>query len=226
MLDAALGRVLTGIERRINHLKSRALLARLKYAGKGSRIDWPFTIWNPHCVTLGDHAYLQWQGWIFGISHLHGRDFSPEIIIGDSSYVGPQCRIVAARRVEIGQHVMIAARCLIADNTHPYTDVTRPVDAQPLAVPGEILIGDETWIGENACIFGDVRIGRHCVIGANAVVTRPIPDYCVAVGNPARIVNRYHEATQRWEKTDPDGNFLTPRSSVVPFPGVSPLPDH
>ena len=42
--------------------------------------------------------------------------------------------------------------------------------------------------GINVVIVGNVKIGKHCVIGANSVVTKDIPDYCVAVGSPARVI--------------------------------------
>lgn len=51
-------------------------------------------------------------------------------------------------------------------------------------------------------------LGKHCVIGANSVVTRDIPDYSVAAGCPARIIKRYDFETQQWRKTDKDGTFL------------------
>ena len=47
-----------------------------------------------------------------------------------------------------------------------------------------------------------VKVGEHCVIGANSVVTKDIPDYCVAVGMPARIIKRYNFKTNTWERTD------------------------
>jgi len=53
-----------------------------------------------------------------------------------------------------------------------------------------VSIGDGSWIGENVCIVG-ATIGKNCVIGANSVVTKNIPDFCVAVGIPARIIKRY-----------------------------------
>ena len=52
-------------------------------------------------------------------------------------------------------------------------------------------------------------IGKHCVIGANSVVIHDIPDYCVAVGAPARIVKRYDFSAQQWRKTDQKGNFIS-----------------
>jgi acetyltransferase-like isoleucine patch superfamily enzyme len=60
-----------------------------------------------------------------------------------------------------------------------------------------VAIGDGSWIGENACIIG-ASIGRNCVIGANAVVTRDIPDYCVAVGIPAAVIRRFDVTLQKW----------------------------
>ena len=51
-------------------------------------------------------------------------------------------------------------------------------------------IGDNSWIGNHAAIIG-CSVGRHCVVGANAVVTRDVPDYCVVAGSPARIIKRY-----------------------------------
>ncbi len=52
----------------------------------------------------------------------------------------------------------------------------------------QIIIGNDVWIGRGATIMGGVRIGNGAVIGANAVVTRDVPPYAVAVGSPARIV--------------------------------------
>jgi acetyltransferase-like isoleucine patch superfamily enzyme len=53
-----------------------------------------------------------------------------------------------------------------------------------------------------------VTIGTHAIIGANSVVTRDIPDYCVAAGIPSRIIKRYDFKTRNFLKTDPKGNFI------------------
>lgn len=63
---------------------------------------------------------------------------------------------------------------------------------------GQIIIGNDVWIGDNVCLMGGVRIGNGAVIGANAVVAKDIPPYAVAVGNPARVVKyRFDEETIR-----------------------------
>jgi acetyltransferase-like isoleucine patch superfamily enzyme len=53
-----------------------------------------------------------------------------------------------------------------------------------------ITIGSDTWLGGGAIVLPGVTIGEHCVVGAGAVVTRDVPPYCVAAGNPARVVRR------------------------------------
>lgn len=63
-----------------------------------------------------------------------------------------------------------------------------------------VIISDGTWIGTNAVIVGNVKIGKNCVIGANSVVTKDIPDYCIAAGIPARIIKRYNIETHSWER--------------------------
>ena len=55
---------------------------------------------------------------------------------------------------------------------------------------GGVLIGDDTWIGTNVVIAGTVEIGKHCVIGANSVVTHDIPDYSVVAGCPAKVIKQ------------------------------------
>lgn len=62
------------------------------------------------------------------------------------------------------------------------------------------MIGDQTFIGMHAVILPGVLIGKHCVIGANSVVTDNIPDYSVAVGVPAKVIKKYNWKTGEWEK--------------------------
>jgi len=65
-----------------------------------------------------------------------------------------------------------------------------------------IKIGDDVWIGARAIILSGVSIGSGVIIGAGAVVTKDIPDWAVAVGNPARVI-RYRRAGDHTERTQP-----------------------
>ena len=60
-----------------------------------------------------------------------------------------------------------------------------PIREQPGTWP-RITIGRDSWIGDRAVVLADV--GRQCVIGAGSVVTKPIPDRAIAVGNPAKVI--------------------------------------
>ena len=64
-----------------------------------------------------------------------------------------------------------------------------------------MIIEDESWIGANTVITSGVHIGKHCVIGAGSVVTKDIPDYSVAVGNPTKVVKHYDPCGQQWKRT-------------------------
>lgn len=63
-----------------------------------------------------------------------------------------------------------------------------------------MIIGEGSWIGTNVVIVGNVRIGKRCVIGANSVVTKDIPNHCIAVGIPAKVVKQYNVHTGCWER--------------------------
>ena len=130
-----------------------------------------------------------------------------KLIIGNHVAIGRFSQIYALQSIIIEDGVLMAENTFISDNTHTFTDITTPVRDQDIKPLGNVVVGSGTWIGRNACIMG-CKIGRNCVIGAFSFVKKDIPDYCVVVGNPARIVKRYNPQSGQWEKTDKDGNFI------------------
>lgn len=129
---------------------------------------------------------------------------SPEakIILHDNIRLQNFTVISSARLVEIESGVNFGPFVYIGDNNHLYEDISVPIKDQGIVAPPEtkVLIKSGTWIGTKVTIAGNVTIGRHCVIGANSVVTKDIPDYCVAAGIPARIIKKYNTETGKWEK--------------------------
>ena len=71
-----------------------------------------------------------------------------------------------------------------------YEDIETPIIEQSIGSKGNVIIGEGSWLGNNVAVIS-CKIGKHCVIGANSVVTHDIPDYSVAVGCPARVIKRY-----------------------------------
>jgi acetyltransferase-like isoleucine patch superfamily enzyme len=115
----------------------------------------------------------------FGVIFSH-----PTAEVGRSVYVGPYCclgDVTLEDDVLIGSHVSVTNGA--AQHGTERLDV--PIREQPGVWP-RVRIGRDSWVGDRAVIMADV--GRHCVIGAGAVVTRPIPDYAIATGVPARVV--------------------------------------
>ena len=109
--------------------------------------------------------------------------------IGNSSEIGERCRISIVNSLEIGEKVLLSPNVYITDCDHEYRNVDIPVIDQGIVQRGQkVSIGEGSYIGINAVIVGNVKIGKHCVIGANSVVTKDVPDYCVAVGSPARVI--------------------------------------
>ena len=96
-------------------------------------------------------------------------------------------------RAGLGQHVFISGF------NHGYADGTRDSNEQEL-VRKEVVIGRESHIGANSVVVAGVTIGERCQIGAGSVVTKDIPAYSVAVGNPARVIKRYDPENKTWVK--------------------------
>ena len=63
---------------------------------------------------------------------------------------------------------------------------------------GDVIIEDGCWLGVGVCILPGVKIGKNSVIGANSIVTRDVPEYSIAVGNPAQIIKKYDPEQQTW----------------------------
>ena len=97
--------------------------------------------------------------------------------------------------------ITIASYNLSLIHIYGYEDGERDSNEQPL-VKKEIIIEDESHIGANAVIVAGVHIGKRCQIGAGSVVTKNIPDYSVAVGNPAKIIKQYNFQKRVWENTN------------------------
>jgi acetyltransferase-like isoleucine patch superfamily enzyme len=104
--------------------------------------------------------------------------------IGDRVYVGPRCHLGL---VHLEEDVLLAAGVHVPSGaaTHGTDDLAVAIRDQP-GRRTRVTIGAGTWVGSAAIVMADV--GRHCVIGAGSIVTRPIPDYSFAAGNPARVI--------------------------------------
>lgn len=127
--------------------------------------------------------------------------FAPKLIIEDGCTIGHFNHIYATHQVILHKDVLTADKVYISDNLHGYDIIGVPIKDQPIIQNGTVEIGEGSWLGENVCVLG-AKIGKQCIIGANSVVTKDIPDYCVAVGAPAKIIKRYDFNQNTWKKVD------------------------
>ena len=125
--------------------------------------------------------------------HVHGETFiqtgfGGRIIIGERSHIHPRCQFSAYKSdIYIGRGVQIAPNCAFYPYNHSI-ELGKPIKDQPLQSKGDIYIADDTWLGFGVIISDGVSIGEGAVVGAGSVVTRSIPEFAIAVGNPARVI--------------------------------------
>lgn len=118
-----------------------------------------------------------------------------EVYIGNHSRIGLGNVIIGP--VFIGNNVILAQNIVISGLNHVYEDVTIPISKQPVKT-ARIIIEDNCWIGANVVITAGVTVGKHSVVAGGAVVTKNIPPYSIAAGNPAKIIKQYNPVTKEW----------------------------
>jgi maltose O-acetyltransferase len=108
----------------------------------------------------------------------------PVITIGDDFYLNSGCHLQG--NITFGDSVMIGPKTVIWGRDHGM-DLAMTMNKQP-HIKEDINVGNDVWIGANVTILKGVNIGSGAIIGAGSVVIGNVPEYAVAVGNPARII--------------------------------------
>lgn len=171
--------------------------SKFKEFGNGSSILFPLNLNGLRNISIGNNVCIDNKAWLAAIAHTGEQQC--ELIIGDGTCIGNFNHIYATKSIVIGKNVLTADKVYISDNLHGYDNIDLPILRQPIKQIGNVVIGDGSWLGENVCVIG-AKIGKNCVIGANSVVTRDIPDYCVAIGAPAKVIKQYCFDTNEWKK--------------------------
>jgi acetyltransferase-like isoleucine patch superfamily enzyme len=120
-----------------------------------------------------------------------------DVVIGDKTIIGIGSVIIGP--VTMGSGIMLAQNIVVSGLNHGYEDINLSPSLQKVNCK-PIVILDDVWIGANSVITAGVTIGKHCIIGAGSIVTKDIPDFSVAVGNPAKVIKKYNPADNLWEK--------------------------
>ena len=126
-------------------------------------------------------------------------DYGTHISVGKNFFANYNCTIIDVAKVTIGDNCQFAPNVSIYTAGHPI----HPAVRNTLYEYGiSVTVGDNVWIGGNSVILPGVHIGSNVVIGAGSVVTKDIPDWCLAAGNPCRVIRKITEADREFYYKD------------------------
>lgn len=170
------------------------------YLGKNVSFHYTTDFNNTGLMKIGNFVTVHKDVWLHANPSCAGST-EPVLTIGDHCFIARRSHIHARNGIHLAGHVILADSVLIIDSQHSFADPQLPVRLQGATEGGRILIEEGCWIGHGAAIIcdkGELVLGRNCVVGANAVVTKSAPPYSVLSGNPARIVKQYDPDKQDW----------------------------
>ena len=167
--------------------------------GECTRLTFPLgSVFNEHAIHIGTHCIIG-EGVSLSAGFLPGVHLGPDPVvrIGSGCVIGRDSHIVGHHSITLGDDVWTGPGVYITDENHSYDDPDLPIGKQwPRNEP--VSIGAGSWIGTGAVILPGATIGRNVVVAANAVVRGTVPDHCVVVGAPARVVRRFTPA-EGWQ---------------------------
>lgn len=183
---------------RLTALRLRAQPWRFAEFGARSFIGRGFRVAGSDRISIGSGVYLGRD------SHLavtvRQRDVRPASIlqIADGAVFGDRLFISCAGSIRIGSSVLASHDVFITDTYHNYRDPRLPIMRQGLVEPSPVVIEDGSFLGRGCSILHGVTVGSGAYVAAGAVVINDVPPRSVVVGNPARIVSQWDEASGRW----------------------------
>ncbi|AQR71514.1 hypothetical protein BZG29_26705 [Janthinobacterium sp. LM6] len=171
-----------------------------KKIGKRSLLFKPLYIGNPQCIEIGNNTMIRSGARLEVIGESNA--WEPELLIGDNVNIEQNVHIVCGSRISIGNNVSITGHVAIVDVIHPYNDIYNPIKVgDRVQCEGNYVeIGDGVFIGYGSIILPNTRIGKNSIIGAHTVVNSDVPSYCIAGGNPMRIIKKYNFELNEWVK--------------------------
>jgi acetyltransferase-like isoleucine patch superfamily enzyme len=137
-------------------------------------------VFNPACVQLGDDVYIGHRTMLNG-------DTRNTLVVGNGSWIGPDCYLHSAGGIRIGANVGFAPRVMILTSKHEETPRGVPLIFGKLELAA-VEIGDGCDIGLGAILLPGTRLGSGVLVGAGAVVKGEFPDEVVIAGVPARVI--------------------------------------
>lgn len=122
---------------------------------------------------------------------------SGDVLMGDRVRIGIGSVVIGP--VKMGNGSGLGQNVFVAGFSHGYSDATKNSSIQPLVIK-PVIIEDEAHVGANSVVLPGITIGKRSQVGAGSVVTKDIPPFSIAVGNPARVIKTFNPKNGLWEK--------------------------
>ena len=165
--------------------------------GDHTFIDKTVNVYGWQHVNIGENSLIGEMTWL-NVNHREpGFD---HIKIGDHCYIGRRNLISSAKQVVIKDYVMTSNDCKFLGSNHLFQDPMMPYISTGTTSTDSMYIGVNVWVGASAIVLGRVTIGHGSIIGAGSVVTKDIPPFSIAAGNPCQVIKRYDPRQKKWIK--------------------------
>ncbi len=155
-------------------------------------------------IHLGENFSAGDGLWLDAITSFAGETYTPRLSIGPNCNLSDNVHIACTNAVVIAEGLLCGSRVVISDHAHGLYSGSaqssphqRPV-LRPLSHDRTVTIGCNVWIGDGCAILAGAEIGDGVILGANSVVTGPIPPNTIAAGTPARPVRDWHPESSQW----------------------------
>lgn len=186
------------------------LLFFKKQIGKDSYIDSTVNVLGWSHVSVGKNTLIGEQSWL----NVNGREEGfKHIKIGDFCYIGRRNLLSSSKKLIICDFVMTSNECKFLGNNHVFDDPMYPYISTGTTNEDIQKIGVNCWIGAGSIVLGTVEIAYGSIIGAGSVVTKDVPAFSIAVGNPCKVIKRYDFDINEWVSID---NFDITKEALMP----------
>ncbi len=174
-------------------------LRAILYAPFLGKILFPSYIGKPVAILGYKKIFIGKKVRIFPNVRLEVHGKNSTLTIGDNVGIAQNVHITSGANLIIGNNTTILANVFITNIDHDYRQLNVPILDQKNVIR-DTFIGENCFIGIGAAIQAGTILGKQCIVGTNSVVRGVFPDYCVIVGNPAKIIKQFNFDTQKWEK--------------------------
>jgi len=186
-------------------LRSKLFPLLLGRVGKNVTFGQNVVLRHPHKIHIGNNVVIDDNcvldakgkdnsGIMIGNGVFVGRNTilsckNGDIELADNVNIGFNCEIFSASKVKLGKHALIAAYCYLIGGDHDFDSSDVSILEQGRSSKG-ITLGEGVWLGAGVKVMDGLTIGKHSIVGTGAVVTKPVEEYSVAAGVPAKVIKK------------------------------------